>query len=148
MTAPGEQRGAGDDPQPRRTRSEAHAAGVGLAEEQGVEGLDQQAGDPQAGENHRRQDGELSPGYGAEAAKGPQHVGLHLLGDAEVEQHADQGAGQVAEHQTEDEQGHDVLQAPADQEHEAENQGGAGHRRGDHPGLSRGARARPGARPR
>ena len=29
-----------------------------------------------------------------------------------------------------------MLQAPADQEHEAENQGGAGHRRGDHPGLS------------
>ena len=115
----------GDDEQPV-----AHAAGVDtevlgilLAQEQGIEGLDEEQGADEPQNAERREEGYLAEGHAAEGAHAPDHVGLDALVSGEEVEQRDDAVGDVAYHDADNEQ-HDVV---AHHGGEQEDEGHDGH---------------------
>ena len=97
---------------------DAEVGGVGFAEEDGVERLHQQEGEEEPEEAEGGEDGHLLHGDAVEVAHAPDEEALDVLDGGEEVEQGDDGGGDVAHHDTGDEQHEVVLQQGREKEQE------------------------------
>ena len=127
-----QQAGAEEDQDACAADFDAEVGGIAFAQEQGVEGLDEQEGGCESGCGAEGEEGQAGVGDGAEVAHAPHDVAADAVGGGvEVEQ-GDERRGDVADHDAEDEQ-HDVApDAGGEVDDQREDAAGAGEGGQDH----------------
>ena len=120
----GQEAGGEKEEMARALDVDAEVGGVGFAEEDGVERFHQQEGEEEPEEAEGGEDGHLLHGDAVEVAHAPDEEALDVLDGGEEVEQGDDGGGDVAHHDTGDEQHEVVLQEGGEEEQERHDEQG------------------------